>query len=67
MKRIAVTLLWFYSAWTLGSFITAALGMPDIFALALGFAGGAVVVLDPKHRIWRPTAGSTVNAEPAKA
>ena len=64
MKRIAVTGLWLYSFWYLGSMVSFMLGVPDLLGPLLGIAAGAVVGRDPRHVIWnrsaRPAASTQV-------
>lgn len=59
MKRIAVGALWLFSFWYLGSIVAALVGVPDVVGPVLGMAAGAVVVLDPRHVIWKPGPATT--------
>ena len=58
MKRIASTLLWFYSGWTAGAFVDFLGGWYGIqigpaLGPILGTAAAALFVGDPRHLIWR--------------
>jgi hypothetical protein len=52
MKRIAVTALWLYAFWTLGSAVAFFAGLPDLLGPVLGVAAGLIVGIDPRRLIW---------------
>lgn len=58
-KRVAATLLWFYSMWYAGAMIATLFGLSPALGPILGTAAAAIVGGDPRNLIWsRPTAGA---------
>ena len=57
-KRVAATLLWFYSMWYAGAMIATLFGLSPALGPILGTAAAAIVGGDPRNLIWsRPSAG----------
>jgi hypothetical protein len=57
-KRVAATLLWFYSMWYSGAMIASLLGLSPALGPILGTAAAAIVGLDPRHLIWAASAAT---------
>jgi hypothetical protein len=51
-KRVAATLLWFYSLWYAGAMIASLFGLSPVLGPILGTAAAAIVGGDPRHLIW---------------
>jgi hypothetical protein len=54
-KRILAVLLWFYVGLMVGSFLGMVLGVHPALGPILGTAAAAVIAVDPRGLIWRPT------------
>ncbi|MCI0581771.1 MAG: hypothetical protein L0227_02570 [Chloroflexi bacterium] len=68
MKRLAITGLWLYAFWYLGSMIAALMGVPDLLGPALGIAAGIIVGVDPRRLIWaRPGLALSTSTAPSGA
>jgi hypothetical protein len=61
-KRVAATLLWFYSMWYAGAMIATLFGLSPALGPILGTAAAAIVGGDPRHLIWSRPGTSTVPA-----
>jgi hypothetical protein len=57
-KRVAATLLWFYSMWYAGAMIATLFGLSPVLGPILGTAAAAIVGGDPRHLIWARSAAS---------
>lgn len=70
-KRIVAGLLWFYALWYAMSILAQVVGLPALFAPAVGLVVGALIAWDPTHRIWtrtpapRPATAPSLEADPA--
>ena len=64
-KRVAASLLWFYSMWYAGAMIAALFGLSPALGPILGTAAGAIVGVDPRHVIWGPKPSATRTVAPA--
>ena len=62
MKRIAATLLWFYTGWYVGSIIATLIGVPDLLGPIVGIAAGTLVAIDPRRLIWTPSPSPATRA-----
>jgi hypothetical protein len=51
-KRVAATLLWFYSMWYAGAMIATLFGLSPALGPILGTAAAALVGGDPRNLIW---------------
>jgi hypothetical protein len=51
-KRVAATLLWFYSMWYAGAMIATLFGLSPALGPILGTAAAAIVGGDPRNLIW---------------
>jgi hypothetical protein len=51
-KRIAATILWFFTGWFVGAFVAFVAGLTPVLAPMLGTAAAAFVAGDPRHMIW---------------
>lgn len=51
-KRVAATLLWFYSMWYAGAMIATLFGLSPALGPILGTAAAAIVGGDPRQLIW---------------
>jgi hypothetical protein len=51
-KRVAATLLWFYSMWYAGAMIATVFGLSPVLGPILGTAAAAIVGGDPRRLIW---------------
>jgi hypothetical protein len=58
-KRVAATLLWFYSMWYAGAMIATLFGLSPVLGPILGTAAAAIVGGDPRHLIWSRTAATS--------
>ena len=64
-KRVAASLLWFYSMWYAGAMIAALFGLSPALGPILGTAAAAIIGVDPRRVIWggaRPQPRTTVPA-----
>ncbi len=59
-KRVAATLLWFYSMWYAGAMIASLVGLSPALGPILATAAAAIVGGDPRRVIWSRTGTSTV-------
>jgi hypothetical protein len=65
-KRVAATLLWFYSMWYAGAMIATLFGLSPALGPILGTAAAAIVGGDPRNLIWsRPGTSIVPSATPA--
>lgn len=68
MKRVLASTLWLYAFWSLGSMISALVGVPDLLGPILGTAAGVIVGVDPRRVIWvRPAMPAAPVASPTTA
>ena len=61
-KRVAASLLWFYSMWYAGAMIATVFGLSPALGPILGTAAAAIVGGDPRHIIWSRTGTSIAPA-----
>jgi hypothetical protein len=52
LKRAIAGILWFFTAWSAWTLVAYALGWPGTLGVLVGVAVAAVVVMDPRRRIW---------------
>jgi len=63
-KRLLVSSIWFYGAWTAAAGTAYLFGWNGAIAPVVGLLAGVVVWFDPKHVMW-PRAAHAPKREPA--
>ncbi len=64
-KRVAATLLWFYSMWYAGAMIATLFGLSPVLGPIFGTAAAAIVGGDPRHLIWARSAAAPASVGPS--
>jgi hypothetical protein len=65
IKRLGMSLIWFYAGWYAMSWITQATALPDALGPIVGLALAVAVASDPGGRIWRSGSRMPGRAEAA--